>query len=207
VPPPGGGSEDAPPQLLPQAYPLHAVVQVDYTVPGCPPPAPLIAEFFTAFLSGQLPPAGSVFAADKALCEECPRERENQTIERFVRPHQVVADPDRCLLDQGILCLGPVTRGGCQAACPRAGMPCTGCLGPTPKAGDMGMAMISALASLVRAGEEGEAAIGQENDVLDQLVDHIGSLYKYGLSPAALGRRQGRTARPAARAGGGGGGA
>ena len=188
-PPPGASQEDAPPELLPQALPLARVVEVDYTVPGCPPPAGLIGEFFSAFLSGEMPEQGHVFAKVKSLCEECPRTRGERVLKKIVRPHEIVPDPEVCLLDQGIICLGPVTRGGCGAACPKAGMPCTGCLGPTPKAGDMGLSMISALASLVRAGEEGEAAIPRENEILDRLVDPIGTLYKYGV-PTLCSRRE-----------------
>jgi len=180
-PPELGEGGDAPPELLPRALPLSQVIQVDYTVPGCPPPAGLIGGFFNVLLSGELPEPGHVFAEVKALCEECPRTREERVLTRIVRPHEVLPDPEVCLLDQGIICLGPVTRGGCGAACPQAGMPCTGCLGPTPKAGDPGLAMISALASLVRAGEEGEAAIPKEDEILDALVDPIGTLYKYGV--------------------------
>ncbi len=176
--------EDAPPALLPEALPLDEVVPVDFVVPGCPPPAGLIARFFQAALSGEVQ-AGQVFAEDKALCEECPRTREERRLTRIVRPHEVVPDPKTCLLDQGMVCLGPVTRGGCQAACPQAGMPCTGCLGPTPKAGDPALAMLSALASLVRAGEEGEDAFPQENQILDSLVDPIGTLYKYAYAKYA----------------------
>ncbi|MFN3346538.1 MAG: oxidoreductase [Candidatus Bipolaricaulaceae bacterium] len=176
--------EDAPPPLLPEALPLEEVVSVDFVVPGCPPPPGLIARFFAAALSGQVP-AGQVFAAEKALCEECPRTREERRLTGVIRPHEVLADPEKCLLDQGIVCLGPVTRGGCEAACPKAGMPCTGCLGPTPKAGDPALAMLSALASLVRAGEEGEAAFPQEDKILDSLVDPIGTLYKYAFGKYA----------------------
>lgn len=185
-PPPGGEPEDAPAELLPQALPLAGVVPVDYVVPGCPPPAALIARFFAAVLSGDLPEPGFVFAEEKALCEECPLAREERRVSRIVRPHEVLPDPKKCLLDQGMICLGPVTRAGCGACCPKSGMPCTGCLGPTPKAGDPGLAMISALASLVRAGEEGEEAFAKEDAILDQLVDPIGTLYKYGLPTSIL---------------------
>ncbi len=184
APPPGGDQEDAPPNLLPEALPVEEVVSVDFVVPGCPPPAPLIARFFAAALAGEIGP-GQIFAEEKALCEECPRKREERRITRVVRPHEVLADPEKCLLDQGMVCLGPVTRGGCEAACPKAGMPCTGCLGPTPKAGDPAMAMLSALASLVRAGEEGENAFPEENRILDGLVDPIGTLYKYAFAKYA----------------------
>jgi len=180
-PPPGGTVEDAPPELLARAETLSAVVPVDYVVPGCPPPPGLIAQFFAAILSGDPPPRGHVFALEKALCEECPRTKEDRRLTQIVRPHELLPDPEKCLLDQGMVCLGPVTRGGCDAACPGAAMPCTGCLGPTPNAGDPGLAMISALASLVRVGEEGEGAFAAEDAVLDSLVDPLGTLYKYSL--------------------------
>lgn len=184
APPLAEAPEDAPPALLPEATPLDEVVPVDFVVPGCPPPASLISRFFEAALSGSVP-AGTVFAEEKALCEECPRTREERRLTQVVRPHEVLPHPEKCLLDQGIVCLGPVTRGGCEAACPKAGMPCTGCLGPTPKAGDPALAMVSALASLVRAGEEGEDAFPQEDKILDSLVDPIGTLYKYAFAKYA----------------------
>jgi F420-non-reducing hydrogenase small subunit len=181
TPPPGGAFGEAPPAILGAAASLEAVVPVDYVVPGCPPPPALIAELFDAALSGDLPPAGHVFAREKAVCDECPRTREDRRLERVVRPHEIQPDPVQCLLDQGMICVGPVTRGGCNAPCPRSAMPCTGCLGPTPKAGDPGLAMVSALASLVRCGEEGEDAFAAEDKVLDALVDPLGTLYKYSL--------------------------
>jgi F420-non-reducing hydrogenase small subunit len=39
--------------------------------------------------------------------------------------------PDVCLINQGYLCIGSSTRGGCRAPCPRAGHPCVGCRGPS----------------------------------------------------------------------------
>jgi F420-non-reducing hydrogenase small subunit len=39
--------------------------------------------------------------------------------------------PDICLVNQGYLCIGTSTRGGCGAPCPQAGHPCVGCRGPS----------------------------------------------------------------------------
>ncbi len=180
--PPSSENGDVPPALTVGVVPLSDVIDVDYVVPGCPPPAQLIGRFFHAFLAGEMPEGGHVFAEEKSLCDQCPREKEDRRIERFVRPHETEPEPDRCLLDQGIVCMGPVTRGGCEAACPKLGMPCTGCLGPTRKAGDVAGGMIAALASLVRAGDEGEDTFAQEDRVLAGLVDPVGTLYKYALA-------------------------
>jgi F420-non-reducing hydrogenase small subunit len=40
-------------------------------------------------------------------------------------------DPDICLINQGYLCVGSSTRGGCRALCTRPGHPCVGCRGPS----------------------------------------------------------------------------
>jgi coenzyme F420-reducing hydrogenase gamma subunit len=44
--------------------------------------------------------------------------------------------------------MGPATRAGCDAACTRRGMPCTGCRGPAETVWDQGVAMIDALAAM-----------------------------------------------------------
>ena len=96
---------------------------------------------------------------------------------------------DKCLLEQGIICLGPATRGSCEARCLDANMPCTGCGGPTPNALDQGAKMISALASVL--GIEGEENMKDEEvqKLIDQIVDPIGTFYKYGLPNALINRR------------------
>jgi coenzyme F420-reducing hydrogenase gamma subunit len=40
-----------------------------------------------------------------------------------------------CIYDRGGVCLGPITRAGCQAICPSYGVGCDGCRGliPFPK--------------------------------------------------------------------------
>ncbi|HAZ30544.1 TPA: NADP oxidoreductase [Candidatus Acetothermia bacterium] len=43
------------PKLLPQALPLHAMVQVDRFLPGCPPDADRIWRFLQGLLAGKRP--------------------------------------------------------------------------------------------------------------------------------------------------------
>jgi len=162
---------------------LDQVIDVDYYLPGCPPPVELISNALDAILSGQLPPKGSVLAPDVALCEECDRrdtKPEKPNLLEIKRPSLAEIDPEKCLLAQGFLCLGPVTRKGCGAACPKANMPCTGCMGPTSRVVDYGAKALSAIASLVGSNDEQEIA-----RILSQVVDPIGTFYRYSL-PASL---------------------
>jgi len=52
---PPGLEEGEVPKFLPQALPLHAVVPVDYFLPGCPPSADRIWTFLRPVLLGQKP--------------------------------------------------------------------------------------------------------------------------------------------------------
>jgi F420-non-reducing hydrogenase small subunit len=179
------------PAELPEFYEsvksLDQVVDVDYYIPGCPPQAHQIWAVIEAIVSGaQLPPPGSVIGAgEETCCEECPRTREEKRIRSFVRPHQIIPDPDKCLLDQGILCLGPATRSGCGALCVAAGVPCRGCYGPPPKVTDQGAKMISALASVIDSTDEGEI-----QRIIDQIDDPVGTLYRFSLAHSMLKRVQ-----------------
>ena len=86
------------PELFETVLTLAQVVNVEYFVPGCPPPVDLILKLVTLFASGQLPPVGSVVASDKTLCDECERVKEEKKITRLYRPHETIPDPERCLL-------------------------------------------------------------------------------------------------------------
>lgn len=43
------------PALLERVLPVHEMIQVDYYLPGCPPPAARIKSFVTQLLAGQKP--------------------------------------------------------------------------------------------------------------------------------------------------------
>jgi len=167
------------PEFLRRLTPLDTVADVDYYVPGCPPPREIVRKLFEALVANDLPATGTVFASSKNLCDECPREREQRKITKILRPHEQEPDPELCLLDQGFICMGPATRGGCGAVCPKANMPCTGCAGPTAKADDQGAAMLNTLASLVGTGEEGEDQLEAEDAILAQLDDLVGTFYRF----------------------------
>ena len=88
------------------ALPLSAVVKVDHNVRGCPMTQREFLKVLTALVMGKAP-----VEPDQAVCVEC-KLKENE-----------------CVFEKGLICLGPVTRAGCDAHCPSVGQYCTGCRG------------------------------------------------------------------------------
>lgn len=175
------------PELRHVVRALDQVVDVDFYIPGCPPTPNLTKAAFTALLSGNLPPKGSVLAPDTALCEECPRKATKPAdvaFTEFKRPHQKLLDPAKCFLAQGVVCLGPATRSGCGAQCTCGNMPCTGCFGPTSRVHDQGAKILSSLCANLDARTEDEI-----NTVLEGIPDPVGTFYRYGLAKSLLRRR------------------
>jgi F420-non-reducing hydrogenase small subunit len=169
---------------------LDQTVDVDYYLPGCPPPVKLILNAVDAIAKNELPPKGSVLAPLKSVCDECPRKKENKRISKIYRVHEKVPEPERCLLEQGIICMGPATRSGCGAQCLTVDMPCTGCGGPCPNSPEQGAAMIGALASIL--GLEGEQEHYSQEDVeklMGQIKDPVGTFYMYSLPSSILRRK------------------
>jgi F420-non-reducing hydrogenase small subunit len=166
---------------------LDQVVDTDYYVPGCAPTPKIILQAVETLLSGELPPKGTVLAPDYALCEECPRKDskpETLALTEFKRPHEVVIEEDKCLLAQGLLCMGPATRAGCEALCIKGNMPCTGCFGPTSRVKDQGAKFLSAITSMIDSNDEAKIA-----KIVERIPDPVGTFYRYSL-PASLLRRK-----------------
>jgi F420-non-reducing hydrogenase small subunit len=174
---------------------LDQVVPVEYIMPGCPPEAKQIAAVIDAVISGaELPaPGGAIIGAGKvAVCAECPRQKNVKHIERFYRPHEITPDPDICLLEQGMVCMGIATRSGCGALCPQANMRCEGCYGPLDEVTDQGANMVSAIASVIKEGSGPLAGIDEAElqhkigKVMDTLVDPAGTFYRFNMAHSLL---------------------
>jgi len=175
---------------------LDEVVDVDYFMPGCPPTVNLIAMAVDAVAKhvtegAALPPKGAVIASDKTLCDECDRERveKGRRIEKIYQSYEIKADPKKCLLDQGIICIGPATRAGCGAMCPNANMPCRGCMGPTKAVLDQGASMLSAVSSLLNITDS-ESKLSEEQimEMMMQVKDPLGTFYAFTLPKSPLKR-------------------
>lgn len=176
------------PRLETRLRTLGQVVDIDYSVPGCPPETERIAEVLTtvtAALDGDvpLPPRGSVLGAgNSTVCDECKRERGVKSITEFKRIQTLAeVDPALCLLEQGLPCCGPATRDGCGAKCPAAGAPCIGCYGATDGVEDFGARLLSAYASVVEASEPEDI-----ERVLAGLPDTVGQFYRFSLAASLL---------------------
>ncbi|HET6487126.1 MAG TPA: NADH:ubiquinone oxidoreductase [Spirochaetia bacterium] len=92
-----------------KAQAVGDVVKVDCVVPGCPIDNQELKRTLSALFTGKLPSL-----PEYAVCVEC-KARENE-----------------CLYDYGTVCMGPITRAGCSAACPSNGHYCFGCRGVLP---------------------------------------------------------------------------
>jgi F420-non-reducing hydrogenase small subunit len=174
---------------------LDQVIDVDYYIPGCPPLYESISHLVKALVdfvySGvALPPKGTeIGVTEKCLCDECPRVKNYERITDIKEPYQVNIDPEKCLMDQGILCLGPATVGGCNARCTRVGQPCRGCYGPTQFVTEHGASALSAIASLFPVLDE-DPTMDEEKviEIMKSIKDPLGYFYAYTVGKSLINR-------------------
>lgn len=113
------------PELKDLMYPVCSFVDVDYYIPGCPPMPLLIVHSLKSIVSGKAP-----IRHQSVVCTECHRKIVPAKLDRLYGIYEKESDPALCLVSQGFVCLGSLTREGCGAPCPRAGFTCFGCRGP-----------------------------------------------------------------------------
>lgn len=89
---------------------ISDVVKVDHYISGCPTVKEELELMILSFVLGR-----QVIYPNYSVCVEC-RQQLNT-----------------CLCKLGGLCLGSLTRAGCNAACPTGGSVCLGCRGPAAK--------------------------------------------------------------------------
>ena len=185
------------PRFFDRVKTLAQVVPVDYFIPGCPPEPHQISAVLDVLMSGTpLPPKGSVLGAgNSTVCQECPRQRGDKKIERLVRTWQIIPDTEQCLLEQGLICMGVVTRDGCRARCPQVNMPCIGCYGAPEGVIDQGGKMASALGSMLdikKLKQRSEADINEMVEKqLDAIPDYAGTFYKFCMAGSLLQAQRG----------------
>jgi F420-non-reducing hydrogenase small subunit len=172
------------PTFYKRVYRLRDVVDVDYFVPGCPPAPDQVKNVLLAVVKGELPPKGAVVgASDRAVCDDCKRTKNEKKTKRFCRPFEIIQDPEHCLMEQGILCLGSATRSGCGVRCPESNQGCRGCYGPLPGVADQGTKFLSAVASIIDSKDPSEIEA-----ILSRIPDFIGYSYRFGMPASTLQR-------------------
>jgi sulfhydrogenase subunit delta len=85
---------------------VNEVVKVDFQVHGCPINNKELANAVRCLLAGKKPPVQTY-----PVCVECKLKG------------------NVCRYEYGEICLGPITRAGCDAPCPSGGFWCFGCRG------------------------------------------------------------------------------
>jgi F420-non-reducing hydrogenase small subunit len=148
--------KDGIPPLLDKVYALDEKIKVDVYLPGCAPHPDQVFAALAGLLTGN--PAA---LPDKSVCDFCPTRREGKgqvkKLHRFLQAPEYTSqdeplDKMRCLLEQGLLCMGSVTKAGCggdllEPRCIKARVPCRGCYGPVRQDGNQLLQMLNALAS------------------------------------------------------------
>lgn len=163
------------PSIEPIVVPNKDIVDIDIFLPGCPPTSNLILTALTALLEGndiELPP--------HTVCHYCDREKNEEPISEILRPFEGKADPAKCLLEQGYVCMGSATWGLCEGQCVNKGVTCRGCFGPPPPImSDQGAASMSML---------GTYAPIEPEKLLEKLEDPLGSFYRFTYPTSHLGK-------------------
>ena len=143
------------PPLLDCCYALDEKIKVDIYLPGCPPHPDHVYAALASLINGEIPELPG-----KRVCDTCPAIRKGkgqlEALRRFLESPQYEPkeplDKMRCFLEQGVLCMGPVTRAGCGGdnvvpRCISARVPCRGCYGPVKHNGNQLLEILDALAS------------------------------------------------------------
>jgi F420-non-reducing hydrogenase small subunit len=116
-------------QLLRRARKLDDFVKVDFYLPGCPPNVSHLN-----MLVNELRGDGQNIKPKPIVCAECSRKHTKEPVDAFWVYPKPEWEAGHCLNSRGSVCLGFITRGGCGAVCPRGGLPCWGCRGPSESA-------------------------------------------------------------------------
>ena len=150
------------PPLLEKVLALDEVIKVDVAIPGCPTSPDWVKEALVSLLTGK-----PFIMPEKSVCDECPTKREKKAAGgQIKRPLESLTfkqgepwENTRCFMEQGYLCLGPVTRAGCAGAttepgetkvprCIKGYMTCRGCFGPIRKGANPLVDMMTAISSI-----------------------------------------------------------
>ncbi|MHA1134948.1 MAG: F420-nonreducing hydrogenase [Candidatus Thorarchaeota archaeon] len=162
------------PKIEPVVVPNNTIVDFDIYLPGCPPTSKLILTAITALLEGK-----PIELEPHTVCHYCSREKKETPVEKILRPYEGIADPDRCLLEQGYICVGSATWGLCEGQCVNMGATCRGCFGPPPPImQDQGANAISMMGTYAPLTPE---------ELKEQVLDPLGLFNRFTYTTSHLG--------------------
>ncbi|MFX1303771.1 MAG: hypothetical protein ACFE9X_10465 [Promethearchaeota archaeon] len=113
---------------------LTSLIPVGPVLPEMPSSSEEIVTTIVKFLRDPQFPKNMKWLTDwhslSSVCDTCSRIRGRVEMTRIKRDYEGLPNEEDCLIEQGYICLGPVTNAGCGAACIKVNAPCAGCYGP-----------------------------------------------------------------------------
>ena len=120
--------------------------------------------------------------SSKSVCSHCDREIADKIPSQLKRDYEGLPTMETCFLEQGYICLGPVTHAGCGTICPnKANAPCLGCFGAALGIKDPGVKFISTLGSLCKDEDPEE--------LMKMIKDPAGLFNRFTLAASSLGHK------------------
>jgi len=110
------------------------------------------------------------------VCDQCDLEIGSKSrMTKVKRDYEGLPNSTDCLIEQGYLCAGPITRAGCGGLCMKVNTPCSGCFGQTAWNVDQA----ERFADVVTKGFN--VALSKE-ELLAQVKDKLGFMEKFTLA-------------------------
>ncbi len=116
-----------------------------------------------------------------SVCSHCERKIVDKTYTEIKRDYEGMPSKDKCFLEEGYICMGPVTKAGCGCQCPNlANAPCLGCYGAPENIKDQGAKMLATYASLAKLSPE---------ELTEKVLDPAGLFNRFTLAASTFGGR------------------
>ncbi len=116
------------------------------------------------------------FTEISTVCDTCSRKIGSKSqMTKVKRDYEGLPNMDDCLIEQGYLCAGPITRAGCGGLCLKVNTPCSGCYGQTAWNVDQAERYVD----IVTKGYN--VALSKE-ELLVQIKDKLGFAEKFTLA-------------------------
>lgn len=116
------------------------------------------------------------FTEISTVCDTCPRKiRSKSQMTKVKRDYEGLPNMEDCLIEQGYLCAGPITRAGCGGLCLKVNAPCSGCYGQTAWNVDQTERYVD----IIKKGYN--VALSKE-ELLVQIKDKLGFAEKFTLA-------------------------